>query len=168
MFCKFDTFVVDFWAIALICFVITCCDGSSQKVLTAVLMQSVRIWFFVCLRFFIAINLKLKRVVFIEFFSEVWNQNTLLCLPEKGNYSIVRIASVPYLQAGDCKTRLDETLSTWSLGFISLSFWYKLLYCLWMILGTWNRTSCAQVHELPQSHCGDNREGTLFSWLYIN
>ena len=25
-----------------------------------------------------------------------------------------------------------------------------------------NRTSCAQVHELPQSHCGDNREGTLF------
>ena len=23
--------------------------------------------------------------------------------------------------------------------------------------------SCAQVHQLPQSHCGDNREGTLFS-----
>ena len=22
-----------------------------------------------------------------------------------------------------------------------------------------NRTSCAQVHELPQSHCGDKREG---------
>ena len=28
-------------------------------------------------------------------------------------------------------------------------------------------TSCAQVHELLQSHCGDNREGTLFSWLHI-
>ena len=26
---------------------------------------------------------------------------------------------------------------------------------------------CAQVHELPQSHYGDNREGTLFSWLHI-
>ena len=26
-----------------------------------------------------------------------------------------------------------------------------------------NRASCAQVHELPQSLCGDNREGTLFS-----
>ena len=26
-----------------------------------------------------------------------------------------------------------------------------------------NRTSSAQVHELPQSHCGDNQEGTLFS-----
>ena len=25
------------------------------------------------------------------------------------------------------------------------------------------RFSCAQVHELPQSHCGDNRESTLFS-----
>ena len=22
---------------------------------------------------------------------------------------------------------------------------------------------CTQVHELPQTHCGDNREGTLFS-----
>ena len=26
-----------------------------------------------------------------------------------------------------------------------------------------NRTSCAQKHELPQSHCSDNRDGTLFS-----
>ena len=25
---------------------------------------------------------------------------------------------------------------------------------------------CAQVHELPQSHCGDNRKDTLFSLLY--
>ena len=25
-----------------------------------------------------------------------------------------------------------------------------------------------QVHELPQSHCGDNQKGTLFSWLDIN
>ena len=24
-------------------------------------------------------------------------------------------------------------------------------------------TSCTQVHELPQSHCDDKREGTLFS-----
>ena len=23
--------------------------------------------------------------------------------------------------------------------------------------------SCTQVHELPQNHCGDNREGTFFS-----
>ena len=25
------------------------------------------------------------------------------------------------------------------------------------------RTSCTQVHELPQGFCGDNGEGTLFS-----
>ena len=31
-----------------------------------------------------------------------------------------------------------------------------------------NRTSCAQVHELPQNHCGDNREGTLFLWLHMH
>ena len=29
------------------------------------------------------------------------------------------------------------------------------------------RTSCAQEHELPQSHCADNQEGTLFSWLHL-
>ena len=28
-------------------------------------------------------------------------------------------------------------------------------------------TSCAQVHEFPRSHYGDNCEGTLFSWLHI-
>ena len=40
--------------------------------------------------------------------------------------------------------------------------------------GTWvlyirlrHCSSCAQVHRLPQSHCGDNQEGTLFSWLHI-
>ena len=30
-----------------------------------------------------------------------------------------------------------------------------------------NRTSCTQVHELPQSHCCDNGEGKIFSWLHI-
>ena len=30
-----------------------------------------------------------------------------------------------------------------------------------------NWTSCAQVHELPQNYCGDNRGGVLFSWLHI-
>ena len=29
-----------------------------------------------------------------------------------------------------------------------------------------NHTSFVQVHKLPQSHCGDNQEGTLFSWLH--
>ena len=32
-----------------------------------------------------------------------------------------------------------------------------------------NRTSCAEVHELLQSHCGDNWEGTVFmiACIYI-
>ena len=33
--------------------------------------------------------------------------------------------------------------------------------------GHMNRTSCASVHELPQSYCGDDREGALFSWLRV-
>ena len=31
-----------------------------------------------------------------------------------------------------------------------------------------NRTSCAQVYELPWGHCGDNQEETLFSWLHMH
>ena len=27
--------------------------------------------------------------------------------------------------------------------------------------------TCAQVYELPQSRCGDNRKGTLFSGLQL-
>ena len=34
-----------------------------------------------------------------------------------------------------------------------------------MYTGARNLTSCAQVHELPQSHCGDSREGTLFFYI---
>ena len=55
---------------------------------------------------------------------------------------------------------------------------YDRLYyvpCLacWALFGSLvpamcNRTSCAQVHELPQSHCGDNREGTLFSCMVLS
>ena len=41
-------------------------------------------------------------------------------------------------------------------GFVATHALGHMMYIM-------NRTSCAQVHELPQSHCGDNREGTLFS-----
>ena len=47
-------------------------------------------------------------------------------------------------------------------------------YMVYHAFGTWctvawlqQCSSCAQVHELPQSHCGNNREGTLFLWLHI-
>ena len=45
-------------------------------------------------------------------------------------------------------------------------------FACWALFGSlvpamWNRTSCAQVHEFPQSYCGDNREGTFFLWLHI-
>ena len=31
----------------------------------------------------------------------------------------------------------------------------------------YNRTSCAQVQELPQSHCGDKREGEFSYIVYV-
>ena len=41
---------------------------------------------------------------------------------------------------------------------------YALCFLLSLLVPAMcNCTSCAPVHELPQSHCGDNREGTLFS-----
>ena len=62
--------------------------------------------------FNIFFDLTLKRAVFSEVFSETWDQSTLHCLSKKGYYSIVRIASVRYVEAEDCNTRLHETLST--------------------------------------------------------
>ena len=44
-------------------------------------------------------------------------------------------------------------------GFVATHALGHMMYGYHLI----NRTSCAQVHELPQSHCGDNRESTLFS-----
>ena len=29
-----------------------------------------------------------------------------------------------------------------------------------------SHTSCAKVHELPQSHCGDNRGAIMFSYIW--
>ena len=38
-------------------------------------------------------------------------------------------------------------------------------HALGQIMYGWshNHRSCAQMHELLQSHCGNNQEGTLFS-----
>ena len=51
-------------------------------------------------------------------------------------------------------------------------FYYAPCLVCWALFGSLvpamcNHTSCAQVHELPRGHCGDNWEGTLFSWQYI-
>ena len=50
--------------------------------------------------------------------------------------------------------------------------YYTPCLACWVLFGSLvpamcNRISCAQVHELPQSHCCDNREGILFSWLHV-
>ena len=49
---------------------------------------------------------------------------------------------------------------------------YASCLACWALFGSLvpamcNRSSCEQMYELPQSHCGDNREGTSFSWLHI-
>ena len=51
--------------------------------------------------------------------------------------------------------------------------YYAPYFACWALFGSLVpamciHTSCAQVHELPQSHCGDNWKGTLFSWLHLH
>ena len=41
------------------------------------------------------------------------------------------------------------------------------IYTMYVYIYSCGCTSCAQRYQLPQSHCGDNKKGTLFSWLYI-
>ena len=52
-------------------------------------------------------------------------------------------------------------------------YWLRLMnanqpvHILCTTVQPYNRISCGQVYELPQSQCSDNREGTLFSRLHI-
>ena len=69
---------------------------------------------------FCKINLTFEKVFLGKIFSEAWDQSALHCLPEKRYFSIVRIASIRYLQAENCNTRLHESMSTWKFGFVSL------------------------------------------------
>ena len=58
--------------------------------------------------------------------------------------------SVIYMQSWkQCSLPVITTMALWQL--IHLGTW-----CTWV-----------HVHELPRSHCSDNREGILFSWLHI-
>ena len=50
--------------------------------------------------------------------------------------------------------------------------YYAPCFACWVLFGSLvptmcNCTSCTQVHELQQNHCGDIWEGTLFSWLHV-
>ena len=44
---------------------------------------------------------------------------------------------------------------------------YKLVIFGSLLSALCNRTSCAQVHELPLNHFGNEWDGILFSWEYI-
>ena len=67
--------------------------------------------------------------------------------------------------------RLSCFCKSWAFCVLWITYGYlHYVPCsaCWAFFGTMeltmcNCTSCAQVHELPQSHCGDNPEGTLLS-----
>ena len=53
--------------------------------------------------------------------------------------------------------------------YIYLYIYIPSDYVLWQLmrLRMHSRTSFVQVHELPESNCGGNREETLSSYLHI-
>ena len=48
-------------------------------------------------------------------------------------------------------------------GTIQYIYIYIYIYIYSLVPVMCNHTSCVQVHGLPQSHCHDNQDGTLFS-----
>ena len=69
------------------------------------------------------------------------------------------------MQSGkQCVLSVIITMALWSYHAPSFACW-ALFGAL--VQAMCNRTSCAQVHELPQSYCGDNQWGTFFWWLHI-
>ena len=63
----------------------------------------------------------------------------------------------------------------WAICLMWISYdhlYYAPCLACWALFGSLvsamcNHTSCTQVHELPQSNCGDRQEDTFFPWLYI-
>ena len=65
-----------------------------------------------------------------------------------------------------------ENKEFWKATALGSHLNYAPCLVCWVFFGSLapavcNRTSCAQVHVLTQRHCGDNQEGTSFSWLHI-
>ena len=55
-----------------------------------------------------------------------------------------------------------------STQFVVDDLWSLILWSLLSLLSTfWFRIPYAKVHKLPQSHCNNELEDTLFSWLHI-
>ena len=83
------------------------------------------------------------------------NQRVLNKLNKEHNINVHKWSTTHrVLKSHRWKMSLIACLACWAL-FVSL------------VPAMCNRTSSTQVHELPESHCGDNREGTLFLWLHI-
>ena len=76
------------------------------------------------------------------------------------------IFMITYISCSSCFCEIWAVFVSW-VTYDHL--YYAACLSRWALFGSllpaiFNRTSCAQVHELPQSHCGDSREGTFFSW----
>ena len=67
-----------------------------------------------------------------------------------------------------------KSFMTTYITLLPLHVKHSLIHC-YQQLCTWasdtrlhiNRSSYAKMHQLPQSHCGDNGKDTLFSWFHI-
>ena len=134
------------------------------------------------------VNIKLPQCLSKSFINNAIRGVVLLTSGRKNvcNVSVLKKMTNSYLktivQYLYCQSALKfwrDYSATQCLSFSSKTTWshvsspvlkqYQLTYFhhLWNIqLIRWQLfTSCAQVHDLPQSDRGDNREGTLFSWL---
>ena len=77
--------------------------------------------------------------------------------------------SIIYMLSRLCSSYFCEI---WALCVLRITYdhlCYAPFLACWALFGSLvpamsNRTSCAQVYGLPQSHCADNQEGKLFSW----
>ena len=76
-------------------------------------------------------------------------------------YTYIYICIYTYIQRA---LSFITTMVLWQL--MHLGTWFTVTHC-WYQLNKKGSCAYVQVHELPQRHCGDNREGTLFPWLHI-
>ena len=107
----------------------------------------------------------------LNIYSKVIHKTQRVLKSHKGKMGVLYMQHIYIILKTVCPPAINP-MALWLL--MHLCSWCTVTHCLYQwtrecstVPQMCNHISCAQVHELPQSYHGDNRECTLFSWLHV-
>ena len=140
----------------------------SRNIYIYIYINNIYIYTYIILYYIIYIHthIYMYYILYIRYISShKWSTTRRVLKSYRNKMSIIYMLSWK-----QCALPVITTMDLWQL--IHLSTWCLITHLHIGTIGIFgsllpamcNRTSYAQVHELPQSHRGDNRESALFSW----